>query len=604
MSTLQNDVKKLVDQFLKGRNEVDVKALNEFGNDFFKYFKHSIKEMGKEDDVPSDLLNLGDAEFASQFATDILKGDDATSASNFSEDFLEAFADSDEDEDEHGKLTTKGSNKLLRKLYKNKIELLGFILEKMNEEQLEKLIPVLIQNRSVKSLDLRRLNRHDTHFKLSFIEGLSSLLTQNSTLTSLDLLGNELVANEVALITKALIQNTTVLSLNLSMNNFGHEGVKFIADVLTRNTTLKTLLIYGIDLYVEDVKLIADAISKNASLTSLWIGCKQQFFVVDRCKQKQFGIDEIKLLKEAFTVNTTVTELHIYDGSPQEKNLLEKEIDPLLKRNKDLELFRQKYIESLSITPLLSKPVGVDVKESVELETDIHTQYKNALQACQMLESEKGYSTFIIDQLKAEALLNYCRWDQGHELSSAEKEKGGLTTFERIQKLKELSQSTINIPFKGKVLEVLSTIALDLGIVMKAKEYFLLAYTCQRHTEKWDNSEACRAFRFWLDNPVFDNTKSCQELELELLQESPDKFKQYRENYEAHCKELNVTPLNLNPLNANRTDSRSSAERADSKSNMDALVPQFKAMIQSHRSAGQVEILGLDCDEEDVTLGV
>lgn len=104
---------------------------------------------------------------------------------------------------------------------------------------------------------------------------IAEALKVNSTLTSLNLAGNQIIDDGIARLSKALSfdQNQTLTSLDLSNNNFGIEGltalVGAIAQPLKPNKTLTTLHLAGNKLGDEAIGMLSKALSYNRSLTTL-----------------------------------------------------------------------------------------------------------------------------------------------------------------------------------------------------------------------------------------------------------------------------------------------------------------------------------------------
>ncbi|CAG8794480.1 14852_t:CDS:2, partial [Cetraspora pellucida] len=72
-------------------------------------------------------------------------------------------------------------------------------------------------------------------------EALSEILSNNNTLTNLNLENNYLGDDAVMALAKALYKNTTLMCLNLYNNRFGGKAIKTLAEALCKNITLTNL---------------------------------------------------------------------------------------------------------------------------------------------------------------------------------------------------------------------------------------------------------------------------------------------------------------------------------------------------------------------------
>ncbi|RIB18920.1 hypothetical protein C2G38_2183234 [Gigaspora rosea] len=103
---------------------------------------------------------------------------------------------------------------------------------------------------------------------LTLGKSLADALSNNTTLTSLDLSLNQLKLE--AGNTLMLHNNTTLKDLNLDFynNHLGLEGRKTLADSLYKNTTLKDLNLNFYNNYLgpKGGKALADSLHKNTTL--------------------------------------------------------------------------------------------------------------------------------------------------------------------------------------------------------------------------------------------------------------------------------------------------------------------------------------------------
>ena len=100
-------------------------------------------------------------------------------------------------------------------------------------------------------------------------ESLATALKTNTILTNLDLSGNNVGPAGAESLATALKTNTTLTNLNLSVNNLGPAGAELLATVLKTNTTLTNLDLSGNNLVPADAESLASALQKNKTLTNL-----------------------------------------------------------------------------------------------------------------------------------------------------------------------------------------------------------------------------------------------------------------------------------------------------------------------------------------------
>ena len=91
----------------------------------------------------------------------------------------------------------------------------------------------------------------------------------SSSLTSVDLAGNNLGAEGGKAIAEAISASRSMTSIHLKYNSLGVEGGKAIAKAVAASSSLKSIHLGNNDLGVEGGKAIAQAISKSKSLTSI-----------------------------------------------------------------------------------------------------------------------------------------------------------------------------------------------------------------------------------------------------------------------------------------------------------------------------------------------
>ena len=98
---------------------------------------------------------------------------------------------------------------------------------------------------------------------------MAEALAINSTLTTLDLSGNEVWDEGAVRLAEALTTNSTLTTLNLIANKFGDEGAKRLAEALAINSSL-TEANFQCDLNTRDLAHLdrnkANQVKKSASL--------------------------------------------------------------------------------------------------------------------------------------------------------------------------------------------------------------------------------------------------------------------------------------------------------------------------------------------------
>ena len=106
-------------------------------------------------------------------------------------------------------------------------------------------------------------------YDASGIIALSEALKVTAVLTSLDLFGNSIGAEEAKTLAEALAKNAVLTSLDLQGNEVGPDGAKALASALAENAALTSLDLYGNSIGAEGAKALAKALEKHAVLTSL-----------------------------------------------------------------------------------------------------------------------------------------------------------------------------------------------------------------------------------------------------------------------------------------------------------------------------------------------
>jgi hypothetical protein len=93
----------------------------------------------------------------------------------------------------------------------------------------------------------------------------------NTTLTTLDLDGNDIGAVGAQALATALLTNTTLETLSLDGNDIGDVGAQALATALLTNTTLITLILYENNFGAVGVQALVDTLATNTTLTDLYL---------------------------------------------------------------------------------------------------------------------------------------------------------------------------------------------------------------------------------------------------------------------------------------------------------------------------------------------
>jgi Ran GTPase-activating protein (RanGAP) involved in mRNA processing and transport len=145
-------------------------------------------------------------------------------------------------------------------------------------------------------------------------------LKHNTTLTSLNLLGDAIGNEGAQEVAEALKHNTTLTKLSLWLNDIGTGGAKAIAEALKYNKSLNSLDLTSNEIGSEGVKVVGESLKHNMTLTELYLS------------NNDIDSEGVKAITEALKYNTTLTTLDIEnaDSSGQitrelnkNKNLLE-----------------------------------------------------------------------------------------------------------------------------------------------------------------------------------------------------------------------------------------------------------------------------------------
>lgn len=191
-----------------------------------------------------------------------------------------------------------------------------------------------------------------SHEKSSALNSLRNSLGNNTTLTSLTIMGGpienslgNLGAKELA---EGLRENKKLLSLNIFYNQIGYEGIFYIADILKHNTTLTELNLDLNDINDKGASHLWKALSQNSTLKILslrnnLLGKNKRHHedlaamlfkngtlnTLNLCGN-YFHHDTVISLAEVLKTNTSLTSLNL------SKNRLNNEARALLSRSQEV----------------------------------------------------------------------------------------------------------------------------------------------------------------------------------------------------------------------------------------------------------------------------
>ena len=161
------------------------------------------------------------------------------------------------------------------------------------------LAAVLEANTTLTNLDLQGNN-----IGPAGAESLATALKTNTTLTNLDLQGNNIGPAGAESLATALKTNTTLTNLDLSCNNnIGPAGAESLATALKTNTTLTKLALSSNNVDPAGAESLAKVLKPNTSLTNLDLS------------SDNIGPDGAESLATALKTNTTLTNLDLSYGN-------------------------------------------------------------------------------------------------------------------------------------------------------------------------------------------------------------------------------------------------------------------------------------------------
>ncbi len=171
---------------------------------------------------------------------------------------------------------------------------------RITSESAHLLSEALIQNSSLTSLNLRGNNFNPfKRVRPLDVRPLRKALIQNSSLTSLNLGGNNISSRGILLLSEALIQNSYLTSLNLRGNNINSEGILHLSKALIQNSYLTSLNLRGNNINSEGILHLSKALIQNSYLTSL------------NLRGNNINSEGILHLSEALIQNSSLTSLNL-----------------------------------------------------------------------------------------------------------------------------------------------------------------------------------------------------------------------------------------------------------------------------------------------------
>ncbi|POM64571.1 Hypothetical protein PHPALM_19877 [Phytophthora palmivora] len=143
----------------------------------------------------------------------------------------------------------------------------------VDDDELVPFARALHSNKSLQTLDVSR-NSVGSSEHLNIVrpsvttggEALATMISINSTLTSLDLSWNYLRLAGAVEIGRALAYNSGLRELNLAYNAFGNTGAQAVGDALLSNTTLQHLNMSHNNIPAQGALAIASALKINSAL--------------------------------------------------------------------------------------------------------------------------------------------------------------------------------------------------------------------------------------------------------------------------------------------------------------------------------------------------
>jgi len=189
------------------------------------------------------------------------------------------------------------------------------------------------------------------------VQTLVKALKSNTTLTSINLAGNEMSPEGAQVLAEALKSNTTLTSINLEDNAMGPEGAQALAEALKSNTTLTSIDLAQNGMGPGGAQALAEALKTNTTLTSI------------NLYNNQMGPKGVQALAEALKTNTTLTSTglsaHPFDPAAPQLQVIE----TLCKRNKALAQAAELYALIVASFPTEEQDAYLRLKEATTSST-------------------------------------------------------------------------------------------------------------------------------------------------------------------------------------------------------------------------------------------
>jgi hypothetical protein len=156
----------------------------------------------------------------------------------------------------------------------------------------------LSNNATLTTLDLRDNNIGDEG-----AHALAAALGDNATLTALHLSHNNIGAEVARALAAALGNNVKLTQLLLGSNDIGAEGARALAAALANNATLTSLDLAGTNIGDEGARAFAAGLANNATLTSLDLVANN------------IGAEGARTLAAALANSATLTTLYLFNNN-------------------------------------------------------------------------------------------------------------------------------------------------------------------------------------------------------------------------------------------------------------------------------------------------
>ena len=175
-------------------------------------------------------------------------------------------------------------------------------LEK-KEEELAGLIESLKENKSVEYLELNYYKNLITKFMPKLVDSLN----MNKTITTLELVADNLGEESIILLTNCLKNNNAVKDLNLSSNKMTSGAIDSLCKLLRNNKRIKRLFLSENNLQRSDINLLCESLSDNDCLEILSLSNNS---LVGSCAEKLANlISTNNSIKKLYLSNINLNDL-------------------------------------------------------------------------------------------------------------------------------------------------------------------------------------------------------------------------------------------------------------------------------------------------------